>query len=160
MTQSPLDWEMLGGGLSCFPTEWMYKFNASLLAKEAKPVGFVCALWTVAHLQKMLVTASSEEKEILSKDAELIWRYIMDDESCDGIEKVENKGVSICFFWFVGPSQYFKDCVPQHIHLLSLVITILVRITHLFLPVGLLFGWLSPPATRPAHTLSVGFEVV
>lgn len=39
---------------------------------------------------------------------------------------LENKGISICFFWFVGPSQYFKDCVPQQIHLLSLIITMWV----------------------------------
>lgn len=149
----------VGGRPFMFP-HWMnVQIQCQPFGKRSEASRICLCAVNGGTVAKMLVRASSEEKEILSKDAELIWRYIMDDESCDGIEKVENKGISLCFFWFVGPSQHFKDCVPQQIHLLSLIITILVRIIHLFLPVDLLFGWLSPPATHPAHTLSVGFEV-
>lgn len=63
----------------------MYKFNSSLSAQEAKPVGFVCVLWNGGAFANILVRMKeSEVKEILSKDGESSRRYIMDGGSCNG----------------------------------------------------------------------------
>lgn len=68
----------------------------------------------VVEQQHICKNASSEEKEMMSKDSEFIQCCILEDKSRSEESNLTEKSKErlLFFFWFPGPSLYFNDCVP------------------------------------------------